>query len=415
MQPPPGWYQDPSDAAELRWWDGASWEPKAPPVALPTFPSLARDALEEQTPSHPRQGRFFNLALVFWVVPLLQFAVAVTLAIALGRHYRTRYDLLAADLASVAFAVYLAIVDRRDLLAKGESIRSGLIWWNLLSPVVYLTARSIRLRGHARGSWTGLACLVAVQAAVIVIIAPAVASVKGPLITSTTLSSSKLSLRVTPTPTNALPVATPTLTTTPSSVATSSSLVTDWYAAGQAAAIRAASTPNFNDSGNSGAPGGIAQNAQQWCADLMFNQQPADLSDYLHSNLPPSSDTQALQEWVAGCESDAPAGLGEANPTTPPIPSFCKFHVVWQDTGQYLDIVEALDRTLGSCHDQAARLTSNSQANSLGTFIATFVVKLTSAPSGWCSLDGVTLTDASQGQFIGCGWLQDNINWLVTP
>lgn len=113
-----------------------------------------------------------------------------------------------------------------------------------------------------------------------------------------------------------------------------------------------------------------------------------------------------------------------APPTQPastapaPIPYFCKFHVVWQVTGDSLDIVEALDATLGSCQDQAATLTSDSQRTSLGTFgifIATFVARLTSTPSGWCSLDGVTLTDASQGQFIGCGWLQATIDSLVTP
>lgn len=209
------------------------------------------------------------------------------------------------------------------------------------------------------------------------------------------------------------PTSAASATLTPSSTATPSSSETNWYTTGQAAAIRAASTPDFNDGGNSGAPGGIAQNAQQWCTDLMFNQQPTDLRDYLQSRLPPSSDPQALQEWVAGCESEVPAGLGNVIPTAEASTSpslYCKLDVTWQN-GAYLVIVESLSTALQSCRDQAAELASNSG----GTFTVTVVAQLNTVPSGWCSLDGVTLTYASATPGVGCSALEQNINWLMTP
>lgn len=49
--PPPGWFPDPSNGAQNRWWDGARWtESVTPPVAVTTlpppagFPSTARKA-----------------------------------------------------------------------------------------------------------------------------------------------------------------------------------------------------------------------------------------------------------------------------------------------------------------------------------------------------------------------------------
>jgi hypothetical protein len=230
------------------------------------------------------------------------------------------------------------------------------------------------------------------------------------------VSRGKINMPGTPTPTVNTP--TPTSTTTTPTTTTpgpaTTPTVTDWYAAGEAAAVHAAGTPDFNDGGNSGTPGGIAQNAQQWCADLMFNQQPADLRDYLQSNLPPSSDSHALQEWTAGCESEALAGLGDGSPTSgesAPPTTFCQFNVVWHNSGAYLVIVEGLGPALQSCDDQAAELTSNSQ----GTFTVSTVATLSAVPPGLCSLDGVTLTSASSTPDVACAGLQQNINWLTTP
>jgi len=36
--PSPGWYQDPADAAQHRWWDGARWSDPPPPMPPPAEP-----------------------------------------------------------------------------------------------------------------------------------------------------------------------------------------------------------------------------------------------------------------------------------------------------------------------------------------------------------------------------------------
>ena len=44
--PPPGWYQDPADPTQHRWWDGARWSDPPPPPPLPQMPP----------PAEPRGG-----------------------------------------------------------------------------------------------------------------------------------------------------------------------------------------------------------------------------------------------------------------------------------------------------------------------------------------------------------------------
>ena len=38
--PPPGWYQDPADPDQHRWWDGARWSDPPPAPPLPLLPPM---------------------------------------------------------------------------------------------------------------------------------------------------------------------------------------------------------------------------------------------------------------------------------------------------------------------------------------------------------------------------------------
>ena len=38
--PSAGWYADPQDAAQLRWWDGARWSDHTAPVPQPAAPAI---------------------------------------------------------------------------------------------------------------------------------------------------------------------------------------------------------------------------------------------------------------------------------------------------------------------------------------------------------------------------------------
>src|SRR5687768_6203451 len=47
--PPPNWYPDPHDKAQLRWWDGTQWTEHRHPVVAAAATSTVNDAPLEQT------------------------------------------------------------------------------------------------------------------------------------------------------------------------------------------------------------------------------------------------------------------------------------------------------------------------------------------------------------------------------
>jgi Protein of unknown function (DUF2510) len=47
--PPPGWYQNPADPDQHRWWDGVRWSDPPPPPPLPPLPPMP-------PPAEPRGG-----------------------------------------------------------------------------------------------------------------------------------------------------------------------------------------------------------------------------------------------------------------------------------------------------------------------------------------------------------------------
>jgi hypothetical protein len=94
--------------------------------------------------------------------------------------------------------------------------------------------------------------------------------------------------------------------------ACSASCRSHWYAAGKSLAISAGQSASTSTSN--------AQDAEEWCADLMFPDSPlpANIEDRLKADSPaPGPQTQA---WASGCAAGYDAAQ-QAAPSPPPAPS----------------------------------------------------------------------------------------------
>lgn len=196
---PAGWYEDPADAARVRWWNGVAWtehteakpgvEP-APPVSAPA-PASAADvdeaasspgAVPEPSPAAaappltrreaiaaeggrqaPDAGR--SATGIVWLIaltPVVAFVIAVA---ALYVFAYVAPSPLVALAAAVPYLLGLlwAVSDRRQLAARGFEPPSAL--WALLTPLGYLIARRRRVPGSGP-------LLLFVITAVVTIVAP---------------------------------------------------------------------------------------------------------------------------------------------------------------------------------------------------------------------------------------------------
>ncbi len=110
--PPAGWYQDPADQQELRWWDGTQWGPRAPSAAiqLPEAPEYAPAPTGLEHPAavggaaghfkRPRiKGKIIGVSAA---VTLVAVAVAVLLTANSNRHSHYAAVGLQASASSVA-------------------------------------------------------------------------------------------------------------------------------------------------------------------------------------------------------------------------------------------------------------------------------------------------------------------------
>ncbi|WP_413355222.1 DUF2510 domain-containing protein [Microbacterium sp. 1P06AB] len=169
-QAPAGWYADPGEPGQLRWWDGSDWatDTVAPQNAAPTPAAAPAPQVPSPAPaSRLRPGTVWIwLAIVASVLPLYTgvFFDAASLAridgltpsggIAAGLVL-----LVAVDLVLVAIAVLFAWLDRRALRRRG--IDAPFAWgWAALAFVatlgVYVVGRSVVVR---RRTGRGLAPL----------------------------------------------------------------------------------------------------------------------------------------------------------------------------------------------------------------------------------------------------------------
>ncbi len=170
---PAGWYPDPENAAQMRWWDGAQWTENrsAPAVANPYSTSTA--ALEAP------EGTKWNTVWI-WLVVVLPFLPSLGL---LTINWSSMFDLSAGSQAEmtlrmvtnpgyllstaggfIAFGLglWFAYLDWRELSRRG--VPRPFHWaWNLISPV-YAIGRSVVVRrrtGHGISPlWVTIALLV---------------------------------------------------------------------------------------------------------------------------------------------------------------------------------------------------------------------------------------------------------------
>jgi Protein of unknown function (DUF2510) len=191
--PPPtpaGWYSDPSGNGQLRWWDGARWTEHVtalPPVASaaqPVYGAQGYDAqvygpqnygamtMESATPTHWNTVSVWFLVFSYLLVGIV-VAVALPVGLAISGA-AAGYSVVGALVVILIVALALAFGDRRALLSFGFE-RPASPWWILFLPIAgvypYLIARTVRVRREAgRGGaplWTALALLAAILVGVV--------------------------------------------------------------------------------------------------------------------------------------------------------------------------------------------------------------------------------------------------------
>lgn len=173
---PAGWYPDPDNQAQLRWWDGAQWTEhrSAPPVAHSAAPYAASNA-DLKAPD----GTQWNTVWI-WTVVVLPFLPVLGL---LTIDWSSMFDLSASSEAestlrmvtspgyilstlggflAYGLGLWFAYLDWRELSRRG--VPKPFHWaWNLLTPV-YAIGRSVIVRrrtGHGISPmWVTIALLV---------------------------------------------------------------------------------------------------------------------------------------------------------------------------------------------------------------------------------------------------------------
>jgi hypothetical protein len=171
----PGWYTDPADEAQVRWWDGSVWTTEVAPdptniPARPTVPQIdaARSIVSSDnlTPSTTQPQRdatispfpraFAAEAVEFrgsantFPIWLLAFSAFWEPALNwVGRYFLIGVEPLVAPFVGVVIAwlamVGLAVVDRNRLRERGFDRTASPVWILVFAPLAYLIARSVQM------------------------------------------------------------------------------------------------------------------------------------------------------------------------------------------------------------------------------------------------------------------------------
>jgi hypothetical protein len=172
---PAGWHPDPAGSGQLRWWDGVAWtvhltepQPIAPtvvrtpePTYVPFQSNVQRSYEFEAAP--PLSSNTLWIWL-FICTPLLGFAFAwISLPRLVGATGTEPASYVVGFVVGIALTPFgglllLAIfgtLDRRALARRGF-VRPASTWWILLTPLAYLIARSVKMRGMPRSLWAPL-------------------------------------------------------------------------------------------------------------------------------------------------------------------------------------------------------------------------------------------------------------------
>ncbi len=181
-----GWYPDPTNDAQARWWDGSQWtsttRPRHPvtphqgnqyfsPVAIrtdATLPpidpyrpvnrrydtaghvSMAAKPTVQFHPTRAYTGAVWTIA----TMPLWATILVLGLIITLGDLYST-FLIALTSVVLFAFAVSLAVHDRHVLQNSLHTV-TATPWWMLLSPTVYLIVRGVHVSRTVGHGWAPL-------------------------------------------------------------------------------------------------------------------------------------------------------------------------------------------------------------------------------------------------------------------
>ena len=160
--PPAGWYPNPENPAQERWWGGLSWtndvrDPvpvmSAPPVPAPYTP-MANAFVASQPQSFAAPGHWqvevgSPNTVPIWLIATYP-AVAVIIAVARLALPLDISRSLSFPIALIAFALYIGMAfwDHFELKRRGHDAASPA--WVFLTVIAYLIARRIVLKKERR-------------------------------------------------------------------------------------------------------------------------------------------------------------------------------------------------------------------------------------------------------------------------
>ena len=143
-----GWYENPADASEVRWWNGIAWtdHTQAKPSAASTERTDASGTRTGSTASvaTPAPTTATVPGMLLGVSPLVFLAVAITV-ISLNLYVVQTPLLWALLLLPYGLCVLWAFQDAKALRARGLAAPAGL--WGVAGPLIYLIVRRIAVRG----------------------------------------------------------------------------------------------------------------------------------------------------------------------------------------------------------------------------------------------------------------------------
>ncbi len=181
-----GWYPDPTDDSQARWWDGSQWtsttrprHPVAPPTGNQYFspvpirtdatlppidpyrPINRRYDTQEQVSMVAKPTMLFHPTRAYtgavWTIatmPLWATILVLGLIITLGDLYSS-FLVTLTGVVLFAFAVALAVHDRH-VLQNSLHTETATPWWMLLSPTIYLIVRGVHVSRTVGHGWAPL-------------------------------------------------------------------------------------------------------------------------------------------------------------------------------------------------------------------------------------------------------------------
>jgi hypothetical protein len=151
---PAGWYTDPANSAQVRWWSGNAWtdylapHPQTQLAAAPAH-TLAAEPQISGPPTRWTTGSVWLLALSPIVYLAVYLGIIPQLA-TLANFGEVGLVATGAMFLPFVLSVIFATVDRYRLGVFGYTRRAS-VWWMLLTPAAYLGSRALKVRrlvGH---------------------------------------------------------------------------------------------------------------------------------------------------------------------------------------------------------------------------------------------------------------------------